>query len=49
MSLWRTLRITNNLRYSIAIADIQEDQSTMISTPVHPTGQRYLLSNMIFI
>jgi hypothetical protein len=49
MSLWRTLRVTNNLRYSIAIADIEEDQSTMISPAVHPTGERYLLSNIILI
>jgi hypothetical protein len=46
MSFWRTLWITNNLRYAIAIADIQENQPAMVTTPIHPTSQSYLLFNI---
>src|SRR5256885_10638751 len=49
MRLSRTFRIANHLCDSIAITQIKEDQATMISSAIDPTGQRDLLPNILDI
>src|SRR2546421_9415375 len=49
MGLRRAFWITNDLCNTIAITYIQEDKPSMITPPVHPASQGYVLSNGIFI
>lgn len=42
------LGLENNLRESKTVAQINEDQATMISASVHPAGKGHLLAEIFF-
>jgi hypothetical protein len=48
MRFWRAFWVADHLRHPIAVTDIQEDQAAVIAPPVYPTGQLYLLANLLF-
>jgi hypothetical protein len=47
MCLWGTLWIANNLRNTVAIPQIQENQPAMIAAAIDPACQLYLLPDVL--